>query len=900
MKKRFLSFLLVVIMLTTLCPMSLTFADQSTLITEIEVTIKQIPMAGESTDTSNIEVTTDYGDVVSIVRAYWYNNTTASEKDATFIKGNEYKLCVTIAPDEKYDFLYGKYRFFDGTATFNGEDAAYAYASGDIPGALYLESPEYIAKTVTITEITATMPQPATGASTDTGKLKFTTEHGDVVTILRAYWYNNDTASSTDKAFKNGNEYKLCVNIGPDEKYDFLYGKYRFFDGTATFNGEDAAYAYASGDIPGALYMESPAYTVRTVPGTLITEIAVTGMQIPASGASTDTSNIKVTTDQGDVVVLDRAYWYNNDTASETDETFKDGNEYKLCVGIYRQSGYDFLYDKYKIFDGTATFNGEDAAYAFASGENQEGMYLESPAFIAQTVPITEIEVTGMQTPAAGASTDTSNVKVTTEHGDVVTVHKSYWYNTSTGSPTDKTFINGDEYYLSVYIYPKTGYKYAYNDFGKFTGTATFNGEDAEYAFESGDYEGAMYLEGPHFRAQTIPITEIEVTGIQTPEVGESTDTSNVKVTTEHGDTVTIHKAYWYNNSTGSSTDEAFKDGDEYYLTVYIYPMTGYEYAYNESGIFTGTATFNGEDAEYAFESGDYEGAMYLEGPHIKVTSMKDPTAADFVFIPPKDLIYNGKEKPAIVNPADGVSGMGSITVKYSSDGTAYDSVPPKKVGTYKVAIDVNEGDSYTAATSVTSDDWTFTIVPTDPVHNYDSPYYVWTGDSCTAERTCILCSESREGHKETETVKGSYVKDTEATCTEAEKGHYKAEFTNPAFAVQNTAANSVTNGNPKDHDYQIEQYNAEQHRYVCQNDKTHIEYEDHSFDGNTCTKCGYIINTEEPDVPQTGDESRSGLWSVLLLLCSAGLIGIGIFLIKRCHFWKISARKWMLLKTDR
>ena len=70
--------------------------------------------------------------------------------------------------------------------------------------------------------------------------------------------------------------------------------------------------------------------------------------------------------------------------------------------------------------------------------------------------------------------------------------------------------------------------------------------------------------------------------------------------------------------------------------------------------------------------------------------------------------------------------------------------------------------------------------------HVYGNAVYAWDGDKCTATRTCA-CEDS-----ETETVTGVYVKDTDASCTENEKGHYEATFENTVFAAQVMAANSV------------------------------------------------------------------------------------------------------------
>ncbi|MCQ2530733.1 MAG: InlB B-repeat-containing protein [Lachnospiraceae bacterium] len=126
--------------------------------------------------------------------------------------------------------------------------------------------------------------------------------------------------------------------------------------------------------------------------------------------------------------------------------------------------------------------------------------------------------------------------------------------------------------------------------------------------------------------------------------------------------------------------------------------------------------------------------------------------------------------------------------------------------------------------------------------HEYGTPEYVWDGNQCTATRVCSACEEGTEGHSQTETQTGKYVKDTEATCEKAETGHYVVEkFNNPNFSAQQTEKDSVVNGDPRGHDYVVEQYNANQHRYVCQNDENHTYLEDHVFEGDTCTVCNYV-----------------------------------------------------------
>ena len=116
---------------------------------------------------------------------------------------------------------------------------------------------------------------------------------------------------------------------------------------------------------------------------------------------------------------------------------------------------------------------------------------------------------------------------------------------------------------------------------------------------------------------------------------------------------------------------------------------------------------------------GKYEIRCYAEGmnqyertfsANVTFTVLSKPSAADFDFIPPTNLTYDGNQKTATVKAKDSITGMGTITVKYyDSDGSQLDSAPTD-VGPYTVKIDVKEGDLYAAATDLTGADWNFTI----------------------------------------------------------------------------------------------------------------------------------------------------------------------------------------------
>ena len=116
---------------------------------------------------------------------------------------------------------------------------------------------------------------------------------------------------------------------------------------------------------------------------------------------------------------------------------------------------------------------------------------------------------------------------------------------------------------------------------------------------------------------------------------------------------------------------------------------------------------------------GKYEIRCYAEGmnqyertfsANVTFTVLSKPSAADFDFIQPHNLIYDGQPKEATVKAKDSITGMGAVTIKYfDSTGNQLETAPTD-VGPYTVKIDVKEGDLYAAATDLTGADWNFTI----------------------------------------------------------------------------------------------------------------------------------------------------------------------------------------------
>ena len=98
------------------------------------------------------------------------------------------------------------------------------------------------------------------------------------------------------------------------------------------------------------------------------------------------------------------------------------------------------------------------------------------------------------------------------------------------------------------------------------------------------------------------------------------------------------------------------------------------------------------------------------------VIPKKTPAATDLTYTAPSDLTYSGSDKAATVVAASGVTGLGTITVKYYSDASRTTEATPKNVGTYYVGATVAEGDQYAASIAVLyGAGWTFTITASTP-----------------------------------------------------------------------------------------------------------------------------------------------------------------------------------------
>ena len=157
--------------------------------------------------------------------------------------------------------------------------------------------------------------------------------------------------------------------------------------------------------------------------------------------------------------------------------------------------------------------------------------------------------------------------------------------------------------------------------------------------------------------------------------------------------------------------------------------------------------------------------------------------------------------------------------------------------------------DVYTARVTFKGTEYTDSkSVPIDALgHTWDEPVYVWSEDnsSVTATRSCTRNPE----HTETETVNTTSVT-TPATCSEAGKTVYTADFTNEAFAQQTKSVPSDALG----HDWGAPVYSwSEDNSTVtasrsCTRNPDHVESETVNTTSvttpATCTEAGKTVYT--------------------------------------------------------
>ena len=307
-----------------------------------------------------------------------------------------------------------------------------------------------------------------------------------------------------------------------------------------------------------------------------ITKVEVTGMQTLTPGQQCSTDNITITTTPANAYTVDRIWWYDVTARNYpmSENTFNAGHVYSLGVKLSPKDGYYFAYaGSNEDYTGVATINGETPLKAKAYDPGSSELWLQSTDMTVTVapIPITKVEVKGVQTPVVGQSTDTSGIIITSTPANAFTVDYICWFNPSDWTSNDTTFKAGKEYRLDLRLAPKEGYNFPFDPFN-YTGVVTVNGTEVE-AYSS-NYTEKISISSDTFMAvdstAATPITKVDIIGIKTPVVGRPV--RDFMSFYPEDSICCIYDAKWFCDTdvTFLDADYVFEEGKEYSLKVYV------------------------------------------------------------------------------------------------------------------------------------------------------------------------------------------------------------------------------------------------------------------------------------------------------------------------------------------
>lgn len=152
-----------------------------------------------------------------------------------------------------------------------------------------------------------------------------------------------------------------------------------------------------------------------------------------------------------------------------------------------------------------------------------------------------------------------------------------------------------------------------------------------------------------------------------------------------------------------SGNEDVVYDGKTHNVTAA--PKSGIEGMGDITILYNGSVTEPSALGSYSITLNVAEGDNYIAAAGLETGKQLNITKA----VPTKELLsydltavdYDGAAKPVSVKAKDGVTGLGTITVKYNGD-----TAVPAAAGTYKVTVDIAEGDNYRDVTDLSLGDF--------------------------------------------------------------------------------------------------------------------------------------------------------------------------------------------------
>ena len=198
----------------------------------------------------------------------------------------------------------------------------------------------------------------------------------------------------------------------------------------------------------------------------------------------------------------------------------------------------------------------------------------------------------------------------------------------------------------------------------------------------------------------------------------------------------------------------------------------------DNDGAVTATGAGTAVITATASETDDYKEAT---ASYNLIVNKRTAVAGDFDFTRPADLTYDGNPKTAQVALKSKYTGCGDITVKYYDE--SGNQIEAVNAGTYKVKIDIAEGENFASVKDLYVGTFTVDAKPLAEDMIADIPSQTYTGSEIKPEITVIDAAKTLVEGTDYDVA---YTKNTNAGTGEVTvtgKGNYSGAVTKP-FAI--------------------------------------------------------------------------------------------------------------------
>lgn len=302
------------------------------------------------------------------------------------------------------------------------------------------------------------------------------------------------------------------------------------------------------------------------------------------------------------------------DTELKEGDIYQEGHEYQLLVQLAPESGYRFALDTQVGVQSAVQGNVNwKHAKVFLSYESMLKIYVTRTYMLPIT--LTEIEFHDVTEPMAGQTPQynaipslagyyVTNNRLTDNTGIA-------WYDLTQGRELKKedTFVEGHRYRVSIYVVPKDGYVFSKFSTGKFSVTPYINGKKGTI---TDTIVNEIIISYDFEPCQQYMIDDIVLTNLLMPVpnafAGYNIDIESYGVYLHEVTNLWERNGIFWHDVTGNydiTTTESFVGGHVYEVTVRLLLRDGCALQKDSNGIYKGTASINGKEAEVELTGGE-------------------------------------------------------------------------------------------------------------------------------------------------------------------------------------------------------------------------------------------------------------------------------------------------------